>query len=143
MTLPQNYKKHSLYGFDDRVVLDPGSRVWKIGFSGEAQPRAVFDPMRRSARGSGGGVAEDNGAEEIWDNDLVRMAQALEASDPYVPPAREGSDGLDEEMEAPRDGARGASEANEGENTNEDVQDEVMRLVRARITRALRDAFAK
>ena len=25
------------------MVLDLGSRVWKIGFSGESAPRAVFD----------------------------------------------------------------------------------------------------
>lgn len=25
------------------MVLDIGSRVWKIGFSGESTPRAVFD----------------------------------------------------------------------------------------------------
>lgn len=35
--------RHSLYGAEDRVVLDIGSRVWKIGFSGESTPRAVFD----------------------------------------------------------------------------------------------------
>lgn len=35
-------RKHSLYGTEDRVVLDPGSSVWKVGFSGEAKPRAVF-----------------------------------------------------------------------------------------------------
>jgi actin-related protein 10 len=35
-------RRHSLYGTEDRVIIDPGSRVWKIGFSGEARPRAVF-----------------------------------------------------------------------------------------------------
>lgn len=35
--------RHSLYGAEDRVVLDLGSRVWKVGFSGESAPRAVFD----------------------------------------------------------------------------------------------------
>lgn len=32
--------RHSLYGTDDRVVFDPGSRVCLVGFSGEANPRA-------------------------------------------------------------------------------------------------------
>lgn len=34
--------RHLLYGTDDRVVLDLGSRVWKVGFSGEGKPRATF-----------------------------------------------------------------------------------------------------
>lgn len=35
-------RRHSLYGTEDRVIIDPGSRVWKVGYSGEARPRAVF-----------------------------------------------------------------------------------------------------
>ncbi|KAG7089391.1 hypothetical protein E1B28_011079 [Marasmius oreades] len=35
-------RRHSLYGVEDRVVIDPGSRVWKVGFSGEGRPREVF-----------------------------------------------------------------------------------------------------
>jgi hypothetical protein len=35
-------RRHSLYGTEDRIVLDPGSRVWKTGFSGEGRPRDVF-----------------------------------------------------------------------------------------------------
>lgn len=42
-------RRHSLYGTEDRIILDPGSRVWKVGFSGEGRPRDVF------AVGSGGG----------------------------------------------------------------------------------------
>lgn len=38
----KDHKRHSLYGTEDRVVLDPGSSVWKVGFSGEPKPRAVF-----------------------------------------------------------------------------------------------------
>lgn len=30
-----------MYGIDDRIVLDLGSRVWKAGFSGESKPRVV------------------------------------------------------------------------------------------------------
>ncbi|KAF8525930.1 actin family [Hysterangium stoloniferum] len=35
-------RRHSLYGTEDRIILDPGSRVWKVGFSGEGRPRDVF-----------------------------------------------------------------------------------------------------
>lgn len=35
-------RRHSLYGTEDRIVIDPGSRIWKVGFSGEGRPRAVF-----------------------------------------------------------------------------------------------------
>lgn len=38
----QTTRRHSLYGTEDRVVLDLGSRVWKAGFSGEGRPRDVF-----------------------------------------------------------------------------------------------------
>ncbi|KAK4055582.1 hypothetical protein OIV83_000128 [Microbotryomycetes sp. JL201] len=34
--------RHSLYGTEDRIVLDLGSSVWKVGFSGEAAPRACL-----------------------------------------------------------------------------------------------------
>jgi actin-related protein 10 len=35
-------RRHSLYGTEDRVVLDLGSRIWRVGFSGEGRPRDVF-----------------------------------------------------------------------------------------------------
>ncbi|KAG6900826.1 hypothetical protein C0993_000145 [Termitomyces sp. T159_Od127] len=35
-------RRHSLYGVEDRVVIDPGSRIWNVGFSGEGRPRDVF-----------------------------------------------------------------------------------------------------
>ena len=35
-------RRHSLYGVEDRVIIDPGSRVWKVGFSGEGRPRDTF-----------------------------------------------------------------------------------------------------
>lgn len=35
-------RRHSLYGTEDRIVIDPGSRIWKTGFSGEGRPRDVF-----------------------------------------------------------------------------------------------------
>lgn len=38
----RDHKRHSLYGTDDRIVLDLGSACWKVGFSGEANPRKVL-----------------------------------------------------------------------------------------------------
>ncbi|EKM58531.1 uncharacterized protein PHACADRAFT_117568 [Phanerochaete carnosa HHB-10118-sp] len=35
-------RRHSLYGTEDRIILDPGSRIWKVGFSGEGKPRDIF-----------------------------------------------------------------------------------------------------
>lgn len=35
-------RRHSLYGVEDRVVIDLGSRIWKVGFSGEGKPRDLF-----------------------------------------------------------------------------------------------------
>lgn len=31
-----------MYGTEDRIVIDPGSYIWKVGFSGEGRPRDVF-----------------------------------------------------------------------------------------------------
>ncbi|KAF9238512.1 actin-domain-containing protein [Melanogaster broomeanus] len=46
-------RRHSLYGTEDRVVIDPGSRIWKVGFSGEGKPRDVF-------------CADSVNAESLW-----------------------------------------------------------------------------
>jgi actin-related protein 10 len=35
-------RRHSLYGTEDRIILDPGSRIWKVGFSGEGKPREIL-----------------------------------------------------------------------------------------------------
>ncbi|KAJ7455301.1 actin-domain-containing protein [Mycena galericulata] len=35
-------RRHSLYGVEDRVIIDAGSRIWKVGFSGEGRPRDAF-----------------------------------------------------------------------------------------------------
>jgi actin-related protein 10 len=42
-------RRHSLYGTEDRIVLDPGSRIWKMGFSGEGRPRELFFAARPDA----------------------------------------------------------------------------------------------
>jgi actin-related protein 10 len=36
-------RRHSLYGTEDRIIIDPGSKYWKVGFSGEGKPRQVYE----------------------------------------------------------------------------------------------------
>lgn len=48
--------RHAVYGIDDRIVLDLGSRVWKAGFSGESKPRVVAS-VKEVCGGEG---------EELW-----------------------------------------------------------------------------
>jgi actin-related protein 10 len=43
-------RRHSLYGIEDKVVIDPGSRIWKAGFSGEGRPRDVFYAENKDGR---------------------------------------------------------------------------------------------
>ncbi|WVF68642.1 hypothetical protein IAT40_003412 [Kwoniella sp. CBS 6097] len=59
-------RRHSLYGIEDRVVIDPGSRIWKVGFSGEPEPRAVF-------LAQDGNSPDRTAATEAWDLDLQRL----------------------------------------------------------------------
>lgn len=59
--------RHSLYGTDDRVVLDLGSCTWKAGFSSETRPRVVIsvhelcgcDTLWNLSNASTSAVAED------------------------------------------------------------------------------------
>ncbi|WWC65654.1 uncharacterized protein I303_108275 [Kwoniella dejecticola CBS 10117] len=59
-------RRHSLYGIEDRIVIDPGSRIWKVGFSGEPDPRSAFYALDMSDVGR-------TGANEAWDLDPPRM----------------------------------------------------------------------
>ncbi|KAF8688862.1 actin, partial [Rhizoctonia solani] len=56
-------RRHSLYGTEDRIILDPGSRVWKVGFSGEGKPRDVFSV---------------NDGEGLWNFNTMRPAAERE-----------------------------------------------------------------
>ncbi|GAA5913253.1 uncharacterized protein JCM6883_005297 [Sporobolomyces salmoneus] len=72
--------RHSLYGTEDRIVLDLGSRVWKVGFSGEACPRycvgvdkllareeyALQQYNNLTRRGDRGGEEEEEDEKGIW-----------------------------------------------------------------------------
>lgn len=44
------------------VDSSPGSRVWKVGFSGEADPRAVF-----------WSIDDESNSDSVWDLDLDSM----------------------------------------------------------------------
>lgn len=55
--------RHSLYGVEDRIVIDPGSSVWKVGFSGEPKPRAVF------------WAGDEGGASGIWEEEFEGIAE--------------------------------------------------------------------
>ncbi|EGN99213.1 hypothetical protein SERLA73DRAFT_90479 [Serpula lacrymans var. lacrymans S7.3] len=59
-------RRHSLYGTEDRVVIDPGSRIWKVGFSGEGKPRDVF-------------YGEPNTSTSLWD--LSRATDPIERAE--------------------------------------------------------------
>ncbi|KAK4702740.1 actin-related protein 10, partial [Phenoliferia sp. Uapishka_3] len=55
--------RHSLYGTEDRVVLDLGSRIWKVGFSGEPNPRECKSVLIMLGVEQGG---DSNGATTLW-----------------------------------------------------------------------------
>ncbi|WWC73483.1 uncharacterized protein I206_107453 [Kwoniella pini CBS 10737] len=65
-------RRHSLYGIEDRVVIDPGSRIWKVGFSGEADPRSVFYALDSTD-------ADNTGASEAWGLDPSQMSGVFES----------------------------------------------------------------
>ncbi|ORY34879.1 actin-domain-containing protein [Naematelia encephala] len=56
-------RRHSLYGIEDRVIIDPGSRIWRVGFSGEPDPRAVYWTQR----------SPDTEGSEAWTLDLAQL----------------------------------------------------------------------
>ncbi|KAG9039960.1 hypothetical protein FRB95_004432 [Tulasnella sp. JGI-2019a] len=64
-------RRHSLYGTEDRIIIDPGSRVWKVGFSGEGRPRDVF-VVKEWAPGSmkGGSTSETAELESMLEAEL-------------------------------------------------------------------------
>ncbi|CAO1631197.1 unnamed protein product [Sympodiomycopsis kandeliae] len=47
---PAIHRRHSLFGTEDRIILDIGSRWSKVGFSGEASPRKVFKTVEATRR---------------------------------------------------------------------------------------------
>lgn len=62
-------RRHSLYGTEDRIIIDPGSKVWKVGFSGEGKPRQVYN------------VARPGEEPTIWNWNLSTTAEEREESE--------------------------------------------------------------
>lgn len=61
--------RQSLYGTHDRIVLDLGSRIWKVGFSSEATPRAGISVLAMMA-----GESKARGEEcTIWELERSEM----------------------------------------------------------------------
>ncbi|KAJ9093460.1 hypothetical protein QFC19_008319 [Naganishia cerealis] len=105
-----NLKKHSLYGTEDRVIIDPGSRIWKVGFSGEARPRKVFWSTKTEG-------VNDDGDGAMWDLDFDNMLMRLNAR--RLPSTKE-----------------------EPKATTAPVDyEEVLQLIKARLTIALRGVY--
>ncbi|BGP19168.1 hypothetical protein JCM10213v2_007255 [Rhodosporidiobolus nylandii] len=79
--------RHSLYGTEDRVVLDLGSRVWKVGFSGEPAPReggSVLKALAKEGRVPRGedddriwGLERSEPSEEEWEVREERVKRML------------------------------------------------------------------
>ncbi|CCA68903.1 related to fungal specific actin related protein-Laccaria bicolor [Serendipita indica DSM 11827] len=72
-------RRHSLYGTEDRIIIDPGSRFWKVGFSGEGKPRQVFLVGSRHV-----GHAHDEaggGVSQLWQLEGPKTAEEREEAD--------------------------------------------------------------
>lgn len=63
-------RRQSLFGNDDRIILDIGSRVSKIGFSGEARPREIFYTLEGIYE-NGENILEHTGG-LLWTPDMFR-----------------------------------------------------------------------
>ncbi len=75
-------RRHSLFGTEDRVVLDIGSRYSKFGFSGEPRPRAIVpsvsfsqpSPSYLRLDASSPLLGSYAAGETLWDLDFERCA---------------------------------------------------------------------
>ncbi|KAK0236074.1 actin family [Armillaria nabsnona] len=66
-------RRHSLYGVEDRVIIDPGSRIWKVGFSGEGRPREVLYAGGKSGTALWGLERAVNPADRAEENKLLSI----------------------------------------------------------------------
>jgi actin-related protein 10 len=62
-------RRHSLYGTEDRIIIDPGSKLWKVGFSGEGKPRQIYNISR---------PGQDN---TLWSLETPRNPEEREEAD--------------------------------------------------------------
>lgn len=75
-------RRHSLFGTEDRIILDVGSRYSKFGFSGEPRPRAIVPSvsfsqpstsyLRLDASSATAGLY--GAGDTLWDVDFERCA---------------------------------------------------------------------
>lgn len=69
-----NTRRHSLFGTEDRIVLDLGTRITKIGFSGESRPRLVARTLQLASlnRLSPGyaPISQQQQNDTLWDMDF-------------------------------------------------------------------------
>lgn len=93
-------------------LLSPGSRIWKVGFSGEARPRKVFwasTPDDLDIKQEG----------EMWGLDLEAMADQMNMELAFTT-------------------------TDESQRIETPVKyEEVLRVIKARLTTALRKVYAK
>ncbi|KAG8826416.1 hypothetical protein FRC19_008983 [Serendipita sp. 401] len=66
-------RRHSLYGTEDRIIIDPGSKYWKVGFSGEGKPRQVY------LVGRGGEGGEEGSS--LWNWETVKTSEEHEEAE--------------------------------------------------------------
>lgn len=93
------------------VPNSPGSRIWKVGFSGEPRPRKVF----WATNPDGTGLEEG----EMWGLDLEAMADQMNLEQAFATDAGSSS------MESPI------------------KYEEVLRVIKARLTTALRKVYSQ
>ena len=58
-----------MYGTEDRIIIDPGSKYWKVGFSGEGKPRQVYQ------------VVQANDEPTLWSWHSSRTPEEYEEAD--------------------------------------------------------------
>lgn len=69
-------RRHSLFGTEDRIVIDLGTRVLKIGFSGESRPRLVIRSLHLARLNdydrhkTGDGKEAEDKDDSLWDMDF-------------------------------------------------------------------------
>ncbi|PWZ01744.1 actin-like ATPase domain-containing protein [Testicularia cyperi] len=79
-------RRHSLFGTEDRIVLDIGSKYSKFGFSGEPRPRAIVSSVSISQpttsylrfESRSGSSSPSPEKDTLWDLDFARCSDNAE-----------------------------------------------------------------
>lgn len=72
-------RRHSLYGTEDRIIIDPGSKVWKVGFGGEGKPRHVYNVLKTGEHFPLWAGSSARTAEEYEEEDRLLAARLQDA----------------------------------------------------------------